>query len=331
MSSASGYLLSIIIPTYNNAEFITETLSSLHKNISEDVEIIIINDGSTDLTEARIKAFCREKNSHNIKYIFQENQGVATTRNVGLAHATGKYIGFVDSDDLVSPDYFSVLLPKLKDEKYDMIEFNFTRDINKLENGAHAISEREIVRSDDNFSHLTQVFRAGQWHLVTKIFHHKIIGDDRFEDNHRYEDMIFSPFQYFKCNKILNLDSNLYYYRVNGKSITENVVAGDAESVFFAMRKMSNHIRNDSKKRTVATLMIVNCFMEGRKLLRKQKGFYGYDKNMLTDIHNALQYCDLGVVNKKSLNKMRYTSIDLFISKTKYLALYLCKRNKKKG
>ncbi|WP_417644665.1 glycosyltransferase family 2 protein [Citrobacter freundii] len=114
MVNTSGYLLSIIIPTYNNAELITATLASIHQSITDDVEVIIVNDGSTDLTEERINAFYREKDCHNVKYISQKNQGVAITRNVGLTHATGKYIGFVDSDDIVCADYFTILLPKLR-------------------------------------------------------------------------------------------------------------------------------------------------------------------------------------------------------------------------
>ena len=61
MINASGYLLSIIIPTYNNAEFIAETLASIHQSITDDVEVIIVNDGSTDLTEERVSTFYREK------------------------------------------------------------------------------------------------------------------------------------------------------------------------------------------------------------------------------------------------------------------------------
>ncbi|WHE78412.1 glycosyltransferase family A protein [Citrobacter freundii] len=81
MVNASGYLLSIIIPTYNNAELITATLASIHQSITDDVEVIIVNDGSTDLTEERINAFYREKDCHNVKYISQKNQGVAITGN----------------------------------------------------------------------------------------------------------------------------------------------------------------------------------------------------------------------------------------------------------
>ncbi|MBD5735340.1 glycosyltransferase family 2 protein, partial [Citrobacter freundii] len=243
------------------------------------------NDGSTDLTEERINAFYREKDCHNVKYISQKNQGVAITRNVGLAHATGKYIGFVDSDDIVCQNYFTILLPKLRDEKYDIIEFNLTRDINNLYKNApemeNNIAQREIILSDDNYAPLLPTFKAGQWHLMTKIFHRNIIGSDKFEEHHRYEDVIFCPFQYFKCHKILKIENKLYYYRVNDKSITENIIDSDADSIFFAMRKMYKYINENRSKRTVATFMIINCFLEGRKILRKKKGYYRYSESML--------------------------------------------------
>lgn len=324
MTNATVFLLSIVIPTYNNAKFITDTLTSLYENVTEDVEIIIINDGSTDSTEECIKAFYRDKNDNNVKYIYQENQGVAIARNVGLAQATGKYIGFVDSDDLVSPDYFSVLLPKLREEKYDIIDFNLTRDINKIystsTNRDTGIIEHELVFSDEKLAPLTPIFQAGQWHLMTKIFHRNIIGEDRFEEHHRYEDMIFCPFQYFKCKNILKIDNNLYYYRLNNQSITENIIEGDAESIFFAMRKMCNFINKNDEKRTIATLMIINCFMEGRKLLRKKKGYYCYKESMINDIQNALDCCDKSIVNKKTFYKMKYPHLDCYFSKVKFSA-----------
>ncbi len=329
MVNASGYLLSIIIPTYNNAELITATLASIHQSITDDVEVIIVNDGSTDLTEERINAFYREKDCYNVKYISQKNQGVAITRNVGLAHATGKYIGFVDSDDIVCQNYFTILLPKLRDEKYDIIEFNLTRDINNLYKNApkmeNNITQREIILSDDNYAPLLPIFKAGQWHLMTKIFHRNIIGSDKFEEHHRYEDMIFCPFQYFKCHKILKIENKLYYYRVNDKSITENIIDSDADSIFFAMRKMYKYINENSSKRTVATFMIINCFLEGRKLLRKKKGYYRYSESMLNDIQNALACCDTKIVKKKIILKMKYPHIDRSISETRYKIISACK------
>ncbi len=322
MINASGYLLSIIIPAYNNAEFITATLASIHQSITDDVELIIVNDGSTDLTEERIKAFYREQKCNNVKYISQKNQGVAITRNVGLTHATGKYIGFVDSDDIVCPDYFTILLPELRAEKYDIVEFNLTRDINKLyqrnPEAKNSLVQHEIILTDDNHAPLIPTFRAGQWHLMTKIFHRNVIGNDRFEEHRRYEDMIFCPFQYFKCHKILKIENKLYFYRINDKSITENIIDSDADSIFFAMRKMYSYVNKNNAKRTVATLMIINCFLEGRKLLRKKKGYYRYSESMLNDIQNALACCDTKIVKKKIILKMKYPHIDRSISEIRY-------------
>lgn len=329
MINASDYLLSIIIPAYNNAEFITDTLASLHQSITNEVEVIIINDGSTDLTEERINAFYREHHCNNVKYIYQENHGVAITRNVGLSHATGKYIGFVDSDDIISPDYFSVLLPKLREEKYDIIEFNLTRNINNLyqcgREKQSTVTQSEIYLTDKNLTQLLPTFRAGQWHLMTKIFHRYIIGEDRFEEHHRYEDMIFCPFQYFKCHKILKINNKLYYYRVNANSITENIHENDARNIFFAMRKMCSYIEKNNEKRTVATLMVINCFLEGRKLLRKTKGYYRYEENMIIDIQNALACCDKKMVKRRIIYKMKYPHIDCFISKVRFKAINACK------
>lgn len=331
MINASGYLLSIIIPAYNNARFITATLASLHQSITDDVEIIIVNDGSTDFTEERINDFYRDKKHTNVKYINKKNQGVAIARNVGLTKATGKYIGFVDSDDAVSPDYFSILLPKLREEKYDIIEFNLTRDINSLyqgtqNRGSSVIHSEEFIFKDEDYTPLIPTFRAGQWHLVTKIFHRDIIANDRFEEYRRYEDMIFCPFQYFKCHMLLKIESTLYYYRVNDKSITENIIDSDADSIFFAMRKMCNYIKENDEKRAVATLMVINCFLEGRKTLRKKKGYYRYEDNMIEDIKNALACCDIKMVNRKVFYKMKYPHVDRTISEVRFKIMTACKK-----
>ncbi|NIG81202.1 glycosyltransferase [Klebsiella sp. Ap-873] len=330
MCDKNHYLLSIIIPTYNNAEFITSTLTSLQSGITDEVEIIIINDGSTDHTDEKIAEFYRFSPSDNVKVIHQSNQGVAIARNKGLESATGVYIAFVDSDDIISSDYFTLLLPVLRERKYDIVEFGLTRDKEKLYTSQGASNENiernELILQDTQCLPLMPTFSAAQWHLVTKIFLRDILGNDRFEANRRYEDIIFSPFQYFKCRNILNLNVKLYYYRLNSHSITENLRESDAQHIFFAMRKMCDYIKNNPEKRSVATLMIVNCFLEGRKIVRKKKGYYAYDEQMLSDIKTVLQYCDESVMNKKIIYKMRHPWVDTFISATRNQIFKLCKK-----
>lgn len=331
MASQTEYLLSIIIPSYNNEQFIVETLNSLHAaGPTDEVEIIIVNDGSTDTTEEKIKAFYQDRPAHNIKYVYQPNAGVAITRNIGLEYATGSYIGFIDSDDLISPAYFSILLPALRQKKYDIVEFRLTRDINKLERISSvteiaSVKSQEISLIENNNAALAPTFYAAQWHLVSKIFRRDIIGDDRFEANRRYEDMIFSPFQYFKCKNILKIDSYLYYYRINNGGITENLETSDARHIFFAMNKMRQYIQQHHDKKTIGTLMIVNCFLEGRKILRKINGYYSYEDDMVSDIEQARLYCDKRVVKKRVFYKMKYISLDSFVSRMRYHVSRTCK------
>ena len=93
--------ISVIIPTFNHGKFIAETLESVFAQTYQNYEVIVINDGSTDETEAVLGP---DLEAQRIRYFRQENQGVAAARNAGLALATGEWIAFLDDDDLWPPD-----------------------------------------------------------------------------------------------------------------------------------------------------------------------------------------------------------------------------------
>ena len=103
-------ILSIIIPYYNTKKYTDELLSILNKQITNDIEVLLIDDGSI---EEYVSSYPW------LKVIRQENGGVSSARNTGLDNATGKYIGFIDSDDLVTDDYFEIILQKIKEEEFD--------------------------------------------------------------------------------------------------------------------------------------------------------------------------------------------------------------------
>lgn len=95
--------ISLIIPTYNVQKYIDVCLSSLREQTLSRIEIIVVNDGSTDGSEVIAKAHASE--DKRIVLINQDNQGLSAARNKGLTAATGEFVGFIDSDDWVSPDY----------------------------------------------------------------------------------------------------------------------------------------------------------------------------------------------------------------------------------
>lgn len=110
--------ISVIIPAYNSETFLAETLDCLLSQTLKDIQIIVVNDGSTDGT-AEIIARYAEKNA-NIESVYQENAGVSAARNNGISRAAGKYTMFVDSDDLLSSDALEQIYNKLEETESDM-------------------------------------------------------------------------------------------------------------------------------------------------------------------------------------------------------------------
>ncbi len=114
--------LSVIIPVYKAEDTICRCLDSLLNQPHDDVEIMLVNDGSPDSSGE----ICKKYASHHpeIKYLEKENGGVSTARNMALDTAQGDYITFVDSDDWVTPDYFDTIKGVLKNFDYDFIQFS---------------------------------------------------------------------------------------------------------------------------------------------------------------------------------------------------------------
>ena len=127
--------VSIIIPVYNSAKFLPRCLNSIINQTLKDIEIICINDGSTDNSLSILNDFAQKDN--RIIIINITNHGAAFARNQGLEKATGEYIGFCDSDDFVDLNYFETLYNYSLDKKYDII-----RGIRVIgANNAHAKNE----------------------------------------------------------------------------------------------------------------------------------------------------------------------------------------------
>ena len=111
-------LISIIIPIYNTEKYLKRCLDSVINKSYENLEIILINDGSTDASEEICKDYLEK--DKRIKYFKKANGGLSSARNYGIKKSTGKYIGFVDSDDVISYDMFLTLYNNLVETSSDM-------------------------------------------------------------------------------------------------------------------------------------------------------------------------------------------------------------------
>ncbi len=118
-------LISVILPVYNGAQWLAQCLDSILASAGAEPEIILVNDGSTDESGS---ICCKYAEEHSNIHVFaQENRGVAAARNLGLSHARGDYIAWVDPDDLVSPEWYPEILRAIRENSPDVIVFDMLR------------------------------------------------------------------------------------------------------------------------------------------------------------------------------------------------------------
>ena len=117
--------VTMIIPVYNAEHYIERCLDSLLKQTYKNLEILVMNDGSTDQSLSIIKRKA-EKNK-NIRYYNQKNMGVAKTRNKAISLATGKYIMFMDNDDYLDKDYVTTFVEAIQKDNFDIVIGGYRR------------------------------------------------------------------------------------------------------------------------------------------------------------------------------------------------------------
>lgn len=320
---SSPHLLSFIVPFYNNENFVVASLSSLFNQIGDDIEIVIIDDGSTDASATLVRQLLAERQHPHVTFISQKNGGIAYARNIGLQHAKGRYITFLDGDDLLSSNYLTILRPLLIANEYDLIDFNYQ----KFTETPPAQAVETIANSSAyDFAHrglscLTPLFASSMWHLWSRVYRRKLLASESFENGRRYEDVIFTPFLYFKTRKIAHLDQVLYFYRDNGHGITRNVKAKDIEDMLFAINKMLRYIDQhpgDEELRQLAALMLANCFSEMRGMSKTLYGYYHYQPEVLHILRRLAEVCSNSGVPRKKIRQMRYARVDTWLSKIRW-------------
>ena len=122
MSAKDNYDVSIIVPVYNAEKYLQECIDSLINQTKKDIEIILVNDGSTDGSRNIIERNCKKYD--NITFIDQENKGVCVARNKGIEAAKGEYIGWLDSDDMLKPQAIERLYKTMKEKNADYGYYN---------------------------------------------------------------------------------------------------------------------------------------------------------------------------------------------------------------
>lgn len=174
--------VSIIVPFYNVENYIEKCLQSLVNQTLEDVEIILVNDGSQDGTKEIAKQFV-EKYPNKIMYLEKENGGLSDARNYAIPYAKGEYIAFLDSDDYVEANMYEEMYNKAKEENLDYVECNFLWEY----------PDKSLESKGKQYSNKKEMFIYTRVVAWNKLIKREIVQENHLEfpRGYRYEDVEF--------------------------------------------------------------------------------------------------------------------------------------------
>lgn len=299
MKQVNQELISVIIPVYNMEKYLVRCLDSVINNTYANLEIICVNDGSSDHSLQILKRY--QKNDPRILIINQENMGISAARNAGLALAKGGWIAFIDSDDWVHKQYFEILL-----------FFGKKTDVDIIIGGTQIISEDTLTNQLINTAELqSESFSATElkkMHLEYtrvwgRLFKFTCLKDHLFVPGLRYlEDSIFNVMLYDTTTRIGYLNFPLYYYCLQENSLIHSTqVLPQLSNISIAINyskenwyRFSDYQRSQIAERLYKLVLSARFMAEGTIEYREAK------KNA-SDLFDAIKDMNKSIPLKKRI------------------------------
>lgn len=269
--------ISIIVPVFNGEKYIEECLESLVQQTYNNIEVIVINDGSTDGTEKIVRKMMRLFPS--IRLLSTSNKGVSNARNKGIDLAEGEYLMFVDADDTLIKDAVEIMVNAKDEKEYDII-VSGRLDMPECE------KEGLELTGEDFFCEMLyeQKFFSVCW---GKLMKSSLIKQLHFDTSYRIgEDLeMFSRMDYTGI-RVFYIPKNIYKYRDNSESVTKKTYNSDWEKEIKLCRNIVEHNKGKVREAAVARYIRINascisyavrgkCFDKISVLQRNIKKFLG--------------------------------------------------------
>lgn len=280
-------VISIVVPVFNVEKYLSHCLDSIIGQSYNNLEIICVNDGSTDNSADILDLYAAK--DYRIKIITQKNAGLSVARNTALDYATGEYISFIDSDDWIAPDFYEILINEA-----------LASDAQVVQCGYHKISEEHDK---------IKLFSAGCWQNYTEILSNldkcyvwnKIWRADilkkyqlRFEPHLYYEDILFTAKAAKHITNWVLIDYAGYFYRYNPASITH---APDKEKKRSDDRYKINSLvlseyAQDANKNIVKKFMLRHLIdvneLSNNLIYKKYSELFGKNQKLIQKRYKAL-------------------------------------------
>ena len=284
-------LLSIIIPAFNIEQYISRCLDSIINQSYKNIEIIVVNDGSTDNTGDIIDSYVKKDN--RVKVIHKKNEGVSIARNTAIHLAKGDYIGFVDGDDTIDNDMFETLVKNA---------INYNADISHC--GYKMIFPSRIdyyydtgdIIIQDNYEGIRDLLNAnivepGLWNKIYRSNLFDGISLNPFIKNN--EDLLVNFYLFKKSTKSVFYDKCMYNYMIRSESATtQKINKNKIQDPILVMEEIKNNLDKKSDlyiisyKRYLSNLIRVCRNKECRKHINYKKYIMESKKKLHEEIKN---------------------------------------------
>lgn len=232
--------ISVIVPVYNVEKFLPTCLDSIIAQSYKNLEIIVVDDGAMDSSGAICDEYAKKDN--RIVSLHKQNGGLSDARNYGMQFMTGDYVAFIDSDDYVHPDYFSILYYNLIENDADISICNFEK-INEAQKPKTEVMTEDVVYVYNTVDSLGQLL-CGKYSIqftiaCGKLFKRNIFDVIRFPKGKHYEDSATNHLWYAKAKKTVYTNCALYYYLQREGSIKSSERFKDTDMLDAAIEKLN--------------------------------------------------------------------------------------------
>ncbi|SDQ14597.1 Glycosyltransferase involved in cell wall bisynthesis [Carnobacterium viridans] len=274
-------LVSVIVPVYNVELYIEECLKSIIKQNYQMLQIIIVDDGSTDTSNQKVKTFLLDS---RVQLIQQENKGLSSARNSGLKAAIGKYVLFVDSDDHIELTAVKELVNLMEEKQIDLIRFNGKAFLDGL--------NKPIKQNNYDFSHRLQEgkkyiqdrFKANRQTLASPVYLYMVKREIlvknalSFYEGILHEDELFTIQVFLNSNSMCYVNAFYYNRRYRENSIMTNQSPERLQQTFNSYQVIYKELRN---------LYLKNEYSKEQKKLIKREMVSIYSGLMTSSIKKS--------------------------------------------
>lgn len=242
--------VSVIVPVYNVEKYLPKCLDSLVNQTLEDIEIIVVNDGSPDNSQVIIDEYA-SRYPGKIRPLIKENGGLSDARNFGITYAKGEYIGFVDSDDYVRNDMFEILYNKADEEDSDVVVCNY----NKFSDDSmkNIVEIKHIDYFNNCVEDVPEILLESKSLACNKIYRREwyIEHDFKFPVGQWYEDSAVVYNMLYLANKVSAVTNCLYFYRTDREESITNSINDKIFDIFKSCESIIIFYRNHTCNKNV--------------------------------------------------------------------------------